>query len=249
MRGLGVGIIVTALLMGVATGKGIPLSDAEIKAKALELGMVESDSIRLTDLTNGSPAPEGSGLPGEEGEAVSNGAGTSGDGRDDGIDEFGDRSHPSESADNPEDDSGAGASSNGSGEGMSGSAMESEAQAGTDNASESGVPSNQDTPAGAESGNVPSDTGGQGGEGSSSGENGEDRSQAGEAAVTVVIEFGVTSSHVSEILEEAGLVEDATEFDNYLCNNGYSRSITAGTYEIVPGTSEEEIVKIITKTR
>ena len=46
MRGLGVGIIVTALLMGVATGKGIPLSDAEIKAKALELGMVESDSIR-----------------------------------------------------------------------------------------------------------------------------------------------------------------------------------------------------------
>jgi cell division protein YceG involved in septum cleavage len=41
-------------------------------------------------------------------------------------------------------------------------------------------------------------------------------------------------------------VEDAKTFDNYLCNNGYSRSINPGTYEIVPGTSEEEIAKIIT---
>ena len=44
MRGLGIGIIVTALLMGVVKGEKLPLSDAEIKAKALELGMVESDS-------------------------------------------------------------------------------------------------------------------------------------------------------------------------------------------------------------
>lgn len=65
-------------------------------------------------------------------------------------------------------------------------------------------------------------------------------------AVTVTVKKGASSGSVSNRLQEAGLVEDAKLFDNYLCNNGYSRSINPGTYEIVPGTSEEEIAKIIT---
>ena len=71
---------------------------------------------------------------------------------------------------------------------------------------------------------------------------------ASEAAqtVTVTVKKGASSGSVSSQLQEAGLVEDAKTFDNYLCNNGYSRSINPGTYEIVPGTSEEEIAKIIT---
>ena len=64
--------------------------------------------------------------------------------------------------------------------------------------------------------------------------------------VTVTVKKGASSGSVSSRLQEAGLVEDAKSFDNYLCNNGYSRSINPGTYEIVPGTSEEEIAKIIT---
>ena len=52
LRGLGIGIVVTALLMGAASKEGAPMSDAEIKAKALALGMVESDSLRLSDLGN-----------------------------------------------------------------------------------------------------------------------------------------------------------------------------------------------------
>lgn len=71
---------------------------------------------------------------------------------------------------------------------------------------------------------------------------------ASEAAqtVTVTVKKGASSGSVSNQLQEAGLVEDAKTFDNYLCNNGYSRSINPGTYEIAPGTSEEEIAKIIT---
>lgn len=64
--------------------------------------------------------------------------------------------------------------------------------------------------------------------------------------VSIIINKGASSYSVSRQLQEAGLVEDAKAFDNYLCNNGYSRSISTGTYEIVPGTSEEEIAKIIT---
>lgn len=63
---------------------------------------------------------------------------------------------------------------------------------------------------------------------------------------SITIQRGDDSGSVSRRLYEAGLVENAKAFDNYLCNNGYSRSINPGTYEIAPGTSEEEIAKIIT---
>lgn len=63
---------------------------------------------------------------------------------------------------------------------------------------------------------------------------------------SITIRKGDDSGSVSRQLYEAGLVENAKAFDNYLCNNGYSRSISPGIYEIAPGTPEEEIAKIIT---
>lgn len=62
---------------------------------------------------------------------------------------------------------------------------------------------------------------------------------------SITIRKGADSGSVSRQLYEAGLVENAKAFDNYLCNNGYSRSISPGIYEIAPGTPEEEIAKII----
>ena len=44
LRGLGIGIIVTALLMGISLKKP-EMSDEEIKAKAKQLGMVESTTL------------------------------------------------------------------------------------------------------------------------------------------------------------------------------------------------------------
>ena len=67
-----------------------------------------------------------------------------------------------------------------------------------------------------------------------------------QSQTTITIKKGSDSGSVSRVLYEADLVENAKAFDNYLCNNGYSRSINPGIYEIAPGTSEEEIAKIIT---
>ena len=67
-----------------------------------------------------------------------------------------------------------------------------------------------------------------------------------QSQTTLTIKKGSDSGSVSRMFYEAGLVENAKAFDNYLCNNGYSRSINPGIYEIAPGTSEEEIAKIIT---
>ena len=68
-----------------------------------------------------------------------------------------------------------------------------------------------------------------------------------QSQTTITIKKGSDSGSVSRMFYEAGLVENAKAFDNYLCNNGYSRSINPGIYEIAPGTSEEEIAKIITR--
>ena len=67
-----------------------------------------------------------------------------------------------------------------------------------------------------------------------------------QSQTTITIKKGSDSGSVSRMFYEAGLVENAKAFDNYLCNNGYSLSINPVIYEIAPGTSEEEIAKIIT---
>lgn len=64
-------------------------------------------------------------------------------------------------------------------------------------------------------------------------------------AVTVIIRRGSNSYSVSVQLAEAGLVENASEFDTYLCSNGYAGKIRTGTYQIVPGASWEQIAEII----
>ncbi len=75
----------------------------------------------------------------------------------------------------------------------------------------------------------------------------ETSSESDEAAVVVItIRRGMDSGSVARMLAEEGLVADAAEFDLFLCNNGYGQYIHTGTYEIVPGTSEEEIAEIIT---
>ena len=45
LRGLGIGIVVTALLMGFTSGRKQTMTDEEIKAKAAALGMVEQETV------------------------------------------------------------------------------------------------------------------------------------------------------------------------------------------------------------
>ena len=64
------------------------------------------------------------------------------------------------------------------------------------------------------------------------------------------VEFTVYSGElpqeISSRLEQAGLVESASEFEKYLLGNGYDRSIVAYKYRIPAGADEEQIAKIIT---
>ena len=62
--------------------------------------------------------------------------------------------------------------------------------------------------------------------------------------VTITIRSGESSVTVSKTLEAAGLVENASAYDRFLCENGYDRKIRVGSYEIPVGASEEEIAEI-----
>lgn len=162
LRGLAVGIVLATLVLTISNAGNRPLTDAQIRQRAAELGMVEEDSLKLSMLQ-------------------------------------------SETADSA-----------------------SEAQSPESKPAESMVTESR-----------PAE--------SDSAESKPVESAAAEQvkAITIQIKSGANSYTVSKDLAAAGLVEDARAYDTFLCNNGYSKKIHVGTYEILPGTSEEEIAKMI----
>ena len=176
LRGLGIGILVTALIMGFTTRDGRPLTDAEIKAAAAELGMVESDSLRLADLPQ-DQTPEPTKEPGTTPEPEAT----------------------PEATPEPEKESEATPEPTKEPEAASESATETPQESGTD--------------------------------------------------ISITVSSGSGSRTVCNRLEEAGVIEDAAEFDKYLCDKGYSKRICVGTFEIPADASWEEIAKIITRSK
>lgn len=186
LRGLGIGMIVTALILGISFSNrqeqaSQPMTDDQIKERAAELGMVDSSELTLAALQN-SAKQQAESTQEETTETQ----------------EQKEITEETEPAAEPQE-------------------TQTETAEPETTASPEPVAEPETTAA---------------------------PEQTQTAGIT--INRGADSGSVSRQLYEAGLVENAKAFDNYLCNNGYSRSINPGTYEIAPGTSEEEIAKIIT---
>lgn len=64
--------------------------------------------------------------------------------------------------------------------------------------------------------------------------------------VAVVVNSGDGSGTVARKLELAGLIENASEFDAYLMQHGYDKKITVGSHTVTPGSSWNEIAQQIT---
>ena len=78
----------------------------------------------------------------------------------------------------------------------------------------------------------------------------QEASSAGQSeSVRIEVVSGDSSVTVCKKLAQAGLVESASEYDSYLCGNGYDKSIRAGVFEIPVDAGEKEIAEIITKTK
>ena len=192
LRGLAVGVLLTTIILAIANRDNRPLTDAQIRQRALELGMVEEGSIKLSYLQTGEGKNGSESLP---------------------PDNNPESSVPESSV--PE----------------SGEESSVEEDTEESSASESGMESSEEESS----------------EGSSVPESSEENSTPDAQSVILQIRSGASSYTVSRDLAALGLVEDASAYDQFLCDNGYSKKIHVGTYEIMPGTSEEDIAKLIAR--
>lgn len=198
LRGLGIGMIVTALILGISFSNRQDqtsqiMTDDQIRERAAELGMVDSSELTLAALQNSAKQPT-EGTPEETTQTQ----------EQNNIEAEPETTVPAETQATAEPET--------TQEPEATAEPEPEKMAGPETTAE---PEVTEAP---------------------------QRTQT----ASITIQRGDDSGSASRRLYEAGLVENAKAFDNYLCNNGYSRSINPGTYEIAPGTSEEEIAKIIT---
>lgn len=64
--------------------------------------------------------------------------------------------------------------------------------------------------------------------------------------IGITVSSGDGSNTVASKLKSAGLIEDAAAFDRFLCRNGYDKRITTGNHNIPMGADEQTIAQIIT---
>lgn len=246
LRTLGIGIVVTALLMGISINKQNKITDEEIRERAKQLGMVEADAYVLSDLKELQPNVEAESSAAdaesafeESGQVESTPEEGSGeaDGPKEGSQEVSMPEESSEDASTPEESSEDESTPEESSEEESIPEESSEEESIPEESSEEeSVPeqSSEESSEGEEE--SPAET--------------ENETQQGDNSDVVMftVNRGDSSDRVSRRLEELGLVEDAEEFDKFLCKNGYDNRISVGTYEITKGSTWEEIAKIITRT-
>lgn len=204
LRGLGIGMIVTALILGISFSNRQDqtsqiMTDDQIRERAAELGMVDSSELTLAALQNSEKQPT-EGTPEETTQTQ----------EQNNIETEPETTVPAETQATVEPETTQ--------------EPEATAEPEPEKTAELEKTAGPETTAEPEVTEAPQRT----------------------QTASITIQRGDDSGSASRRLYEAGLVENAKAFDNYLCNNGYSRSINPGTYEIAPGTSEEEIAKIIT---
>ena len=196
LRGLAAGLLIATIILSIANAGNRPLTNAQIRQRALALGMIEGDSMKLSSLQD------------EE--------------NTDNSETYSDTSAPESSVSenavqvDPVSEDPVSESP------VSGNPV---SETSTSETSVSASPESESLPPISGFSSEPSDI----------------------QSISFQIKNGASSYSVSKELAALGLVEDASAFDNFLCDNGYSKRIHAGTYKIYPGTSEEDIAKLIAR--
>lgn len=223
LRGLGIGMLVVALLFTVSGSTGAKMSDDAVKRRAAELGMVEKDKTVLGEL--GSEAVSEETVQPESGAE----AGSTAEQPENNTEEPAEETKPESGV--PESD-------------KTTEAQTESAEADKNAAQQQTEPSEEDT---AEQ-KPAQDIEERAEEVAERAEDIAENSPTGRV-VTLEVHRGDSSVSVARRAEEAGLVPSAADFDVFLCRNGYDKRISVGSYEITEGASDKEIADIITKSR
>ena len=272
LRGLGLGIVLTAILMGVVLGRRTSkMSDEEVIKRAKQLGMVEAESTlssysetakspEVTDETNNTTPDTEVDQKGEEvseevHEAESSAAESVSE-MDEASQESGETGENSESIESEED---VKLASNDAAETASTDVVgtEEKTEAAKEEQPDTKVNEAQtsDTKTTLEDTTTDNSAAQASTEETASTETAPQEAAAAPATadssdvsyVVVVLPSGSESDTCARILRESGVIEDGVAFNKYLVSSGQDRKIRSGTKQIPRGASFEEIASIITK--
>ncbi len=71
--------------------------------------------------------------------------------------------------------------------------------------------------------------------------------EAGNEKVSVHIDAVTVASDIARMLEDKGVIDSADEFIQYMYDNGYSRIIQEGDFELNKSDTYENVAKILTR--
>ena len=245
LRGLGTGLFISAVLMGISvSGKTKELSDTEIKARAKALGMVEEDSVLakpanehegVNEEIKAETEPE---VKHEEKSEVKSEAKPTENPEDEALKEAEDKK---EAEEEPEEATGKTDERRKDTEvAVLEEDPEPEAEAVTDEETDGDIrDSKEDRAMGGQNEKKPSN------EKVSGLQNSSDKLGYNEF-FTIQIASGSSSETVSRLLKSGGAIDDAGDFDDYLCSNHYDKKITPGVFKIPVGADYKQIADIIT---
>ncbi len=230
LRGLGIGIIVTAILMGVFLSADKGMTDEEVIARAKKLGMTEAGAAVLSDTDT---------------------AEADADDPDNQDVEASQQNTPEEDLSDIEKilaEADAAGNDSQSGSETESGLPNSTVGDGTTGNSTAGdrVPDDE------ESGENEPDTEALGAAGPKEGAGAEEEKPENSSAITsaqirtISIVSGDGSYSVAKKLADAGIVLSAETFDTFLCQNGYDKKIRTGTFSIPADASDEQIARIVT---
>lgn len=225
-RGLGLGIIVTAVIMGIALsggGKKEKMTDDEVIARAKELGMIEDSTLLESSQEEAESEQDVSKAGAVEKEDTVK--------KDIAVAKQKEEADEKASQDQEEEQPVVGTPE---------SLQEKENRAAEAEKTEgAGNPAKSDT-AEAVSQKPGADT-------NEMTKQDEDIPKPEtETAKSVTISSGDGSYTVARKLAEAGVVNSADSYDDFLCANGYDKRLRPGTFEIPAHASEEQIARIVT---
>lgn len=221
LRGLGLGIVVTAVIMGMALSGQKNMTDEEVIARAKTLGMVENTESML--LSDAAAQEDDEAQEAEETEQVADPA----------------EQEPQEAVTEEavmEENSQADVS-----EGDNTEEEDSEDTQAVTSAQESD-PAEQDAEEAADAKQPETDAS----ETQTEQAAAETESTDNQQEVTITIVSGDSSYSVAKKLADAGIVLTAESYDAYLCANGYDKKLRTGTFAIPKTASDEQIARIVT---
>lgn len=255
MRGLGIGIFVTAILMALTIhGKTERLTDEQIIERAEALGMemkyssdVLADTVSNNTVEKAAEAAKEDTLPEQvkeetslsnqlQAEAMEENPLLAGAGVDSSADEQGNNAADTAQQDIYHEDPDA--------------AERTEAKTDTaDRKEQTQDGSAQENAAGekntAQNASADAKAAGQD-EGVAGETSAADTQTVTGAAKQITVSSGDGSDTVARKLYEAGLISDVAAYDRYLCQNGYDKKICTGVKTIPAGATEAEIAQILT---